>query len=63
MMQLKTTRSFRPSRLERLIGEIGLRTGKKEAARIPLRQLQEPHQKYLEWKAFALSARGIEDAG
>ncbi len=61
MTQVKTKRTWRPGPLERRVGEAACRTAEHEAARIPWPCLQGAREKYIEWEAFALWVRGIEE--
>ena len=60
MAQAKTKPTWRPSALQRRVGEFARLTAEREAARIPWPQLYEAREKYVEWEAFALWARAIE---
>lgn len=62
MGQVKTIRKWRPSLLQGRVGEVAQRTAEQEAARISWPQLQEAREKYVEWEAFALWVRAIEEA-
>ena len=62
MAQLKTKRTWRPSPLERRVREAARLTAEREAARIPWPRLHEARENYVEWEAFALWVRAIEDA-
>lgn len=59
---MKTTRTWRPSSLQGRVEEVARRTAEQEAARIPWPRLHEAREKYVEWEAFALWVRAIEDA-
>lgn len=61
MVQAKTKRLWRPSELERQVGQAARLTAEREAARIPWPQLQEAREKYVAWEAFTLWVRAIED--
>ena len=61
MTQAKTKRIWRPGPLERRVGEVARRTAEHEAARIPWPCLQGAREKYVEWEAFALWVRAIEE--
>ena len=61
MAQAKTKPTWRPSTLQRHIGEFARLTAEREAARIPWPQLYEAREKYVEWEAFALWVRAVED--
>ncbi len=54
-------RPWRPSELEKRTGQTARLTAETEAARIPWRQLHEPSEKYVQWDAFVLWVRAIED--
>ena len=61
MGQANTKSMWCPSPLQRRIGHVARRTVGKEAARIPWSRLQEAREKYVEWEAFALWVRAIEE--
>ena len=61
MTQVKTKRTWRPGPLERRVREVARRTAEHEAARIPWPRLQGAREKYVEWEAFALWVRAIEE--
>src|SRR5207245_5545021 len=58
----KPKRLWRPSELERRVGQTARLTAEKEAARIPWPQLHEAREKHVDWEAFVLWVRAIEDA-
>ncbi len=60
MAQVKTKRTWRPSRLERQVSAMARHDAEREAARIPWQRLYVARKKYVEWDAFALWARAIE---
>lgn len=62
MAQVKTMRTWRPSLLQTRVGEVARLTAEREAARIPWPQLHKACEKYVEWEAFALWVRAIQDA-
>jgi hypothetical protein len=62
MAQPKHNRLWRPTELERKIGQAARLTAEKEAAPIPWRQLQKAREVYVDWEAFALWVRAIEDS-
>jgi hypothetical protein len=62
MVEAKTKRAWRPSDLERRVGQAARLTAEREAARIPWPQLQDAREKYVAWEAFALWLRAMKDA-
>src|SRR2546428_13990177 len=62
MVRPKRKRLWRPSELERRVGQAAHLAAEGEAARIPWAQLYEAREKYVQWEAFALWVRAIEDA-
>ena len=62
MVQPGTKRLWRPSELERRVGQAARLTAEREAARIPWPQLQDARENYVAWEAFALWVRAIENA-
>ncbi len=62
MVQVKTKRTWRPSLLQRQVGQAARRIAETEAARIPWPQLLEGREQYIKWQAFALWVRAIEEA-
>jgi hypothetical protein len=62
VVQPKPKRLWRPSELERRVGQAARQTAEEEAARIPWLRLHEAREKYVEWEAFALWVRAIEGA-
>ena len=58
----KPHKLWRPSELERRVGQTARLTAEKEAARIPWPQLDEAREKYVDWEAFVLWVRAIEHA-
>src|SRR5437899_459892 len=62
MVQPKPKRLWQPSELERRVGHAARLTAEREAARIPWQRLHEAREKYVEWEAFALWVRAIEEA-
>jgi hypothetical protein len=62
MVQAKTKRLWRPSELERRVGQAAHLTAETEAARIRWLRLQEARENYVAWEAFALWVRAIENA-
>jgi len=61
MAQVKTKRTWRPGPVERRVREVARQTAEHEAARIPWSRLQGARKKYIEWEAFALWVRAIEE--
>ncbi len=61
MVRPKPKRLWRPSELERRVGQAARLTAEREAARIPWPRLQEARENYVAWEAFALWVRAIED--
>src|SRR5439155_16031191 len=61
MVRLTPKRLWRPSELERRVGQAARLTAEKEAARIPWPRLHEARQKYVDWEAFVLWVRAIEE--
>ena len=59
--QAKTKPIWRPSALQRRVSEVARLTAEREAAHVPWPQLYAVREKYVEWEAFALWARAIED--
>lgn len=62
MVQPKPKRLWRPTQLERSVGQTARLTAEREAARIPWHRLQEAGEKYVGWEAFVLWVRAIEEA-
>jgi hypothetical protein len=58
----KPKRLWRPSELERRVGQAARLTADKEAARIPWLRLQEARENYVAWEAFTLWVRATENA-
>jgi hypothetical protein len=61
MAHSEHNRLWRPTEIERRIGLAARLTAEREAARIPWRQLQKARELYIDWEAFALWVRAIED--
>ena len=62
MVRPKPKRLWRPSELERRVGQTARLTAEKKALRIPWPQLDEAREKYVDWEAFVLWVRAIEHA-
>src|SRR5437867_2989123 len=62
MAKVKTKSAWCPSLFERRVAEVARRAAEREAACIPWRRLQEAREKYLDWEAFALWVRAVEEA-
>jgi hypothetical protein len=62
MTQATTKRIWHPSQLEQQVSEIARQMADEEAARISWPILHETREKYIEWEAFSLWVRSIEDA-
>ena len=61
MVRPKPKGLWRPSELERRVGQAARLTAEREAARTPWPQLQQARENYVAWEAFALWVRAIED--
>src|SRR6516162_700326 len=62
MVQPKTKRLWRPTKLETRVAGKARQMAEREAARVPWPQLQEAREKFVAWEAFAFWVRAIEDA-
>jgi len=62
MVQPKTKRLWRPTKLETRVAGKARQMAEREAARAPWPQLQEAREKFVAWEAFAFWVRAIEDA-
>jgi len=62
VVQRKTKRRWRPSELERRVGQSGRLTAERQTSRIPWLRLQQAREKYVGWEAFVLWVRAIEEA-
>lgn len=61
VIQPKPKSTWRPSHLEKRVGQAARLTAEREAARVPWPQLQEAREKCARWEALALWVRAIED--
>ena len=62
MVQPKLKPIWHPSELERRVRQRARLIADREAARIPWPRLQEAREEYVEWEAFVLWVRAIEEA-
>ena len=62
VVQRKPKRLWHPSELERRVSQTARLTAEKEARRISWPRLQKAREEYVEWEAFVLWVRAIEEA-
>jgi hypothetical protein len=62
MGPLKPKRRWQPSELETRVGLAAQLTAEREAASVPWPRLQEAREAYLDWEAFILWIRAVEEA-